>query len=129
MGYYTDFSLRVFDIYNGERKSFITYLNEKTIEDWANRNEDRNVEHYVKMCKYLEDNRDAFYGIFCGNVKWYDYESSMITLSQKFPDCLFVLEGSGEEQGDLWKHYFLNGKHKKVYAVLTIPEVELEELK
>lgn len=42
--------------------------------------------------------------------KWYDHEEDMILLSQEFPNVLFKLHGEGEENGDIWDKYFMDGK-------------------
>lgn len=43
-------------------------------------------------------------------AKWYDWEQDMLLLSARFPDVLFQLDGDGEESGDIWRAYFMNGK-------------------
>lgn len=45
-----------------------------------------------------------------GYVKWYDYESDMGLLSERFPDFLFYLEGDGEGYGDFWGDFYANGR-------------------
>lgn len=42
--------------------------------------------------------------------KWYEWEDNMKTLSRKFPQAVFQLNGEGEEQGDIWIAFFENGK-------------------
>lgn len=32
--------------------------------------------------------------------KWYDFENDMLLLSTRFPDCVFCLEGDGEDGDD-----------------------------
>ena len=41
---------------------------------------------------------------------WYNHEEDMLAISKQFPELLFVLEGEGENNDDLWKQYFRNGK-------------------
>lgn len=45
-----------------------------------------------------------------GNGKWYEHEDDLLTLSKEFPHLAFTLEGQGEDAGDIWKKYLLNGK-------------------
>lgn len=52
-------------------------------------------------------------------LKWYDHESDMIAFSRKYPDVLFTLYGAGEESGDIWRQYFLNGKSQIAKAIIT----------
>ena len=44
------------------------------------------------------------------NAKWYDHEEDMKAISARFPTAVFVLDGFGEEHGDIWRKYFCNGK-------------------
>ena len=43
-------------------------------------------------------------------AKWYNWESDMKELSKKFPKMMFRLEGTGEEQFDVWDCHFCNGR-------------------
>ena len=42
-------------------------------------------------------------------IKWYDHELEMVDASKNHPDTLFVLDGWGEEDGDVWRKYFQRG--------------------
>lgn len=55
-------------------------------------------------------------------MKWYDHERDMIELSQEFPDTVFILTGCGEEEGDLWKKRFVDGKVDEVRAEIVYPD-------
>lgn len=46
-------------------------------------------------------------------LKWYDEESDMKEFSKRFPGATFVVEGTGEEQGDIWVHEYKNGKERE----------------
>jgi hypothetical protein len=61
---------------------------------------------------------EEFGTCFDDMIKWYDHKKDMIAYSKKYPDTLFMTEGSGEEQGDVWQFYFKNGKFFK-----DVPEV------
>ena len=105
MGYYTSFELRV--------------VPELTDE----------------MGEYIENNpEDKFYAIDGdGNTndscKWYDHDDDMEEFSAKFPGSLFILSGNGEENGDMWRSYYINGKKvKHVKAQIVFEEVDEQEL-
>lgn len=55
-------------------------------------------------------------------TKWYDYEADMRYISRLFPDTIILIHGEGEETGDLWNHYFKNGKSSYCQAIITYPE-------
>lgn len=59
--------------------------------------------------------------LFGGENKWYDHERDMEKVSRRFPDAIFRIEGNGEEQGDVWKAYFKNGKSVKIHPETTWP--------
>lgn len=43
--------------------------------------------------------------------KWYENEAELTMLSIKYPSLLFIVDGSGEDSGDVWREYFKDGKH------------------
>lgn len=57
-----------------------------------------------------------------GETKWYDHHEDMIEFSKKHPNAVFLLSGEGEEQGDIWKAYYKNGKGVKLVPELKWPE-------
>lgn len=65
-----------------------------------------------------------------GNTcKWYECEEEMRIVSAQFPGVLFELTGNGEEPGDIWIAYFLDGKMQKERARITYGEFDKEKLK
>jgi len=56
--------------------------------------------------------------------KWYKHDEDMIELSKRFPDVLFTLRGLGDDYGDLWRTYYLNGKMQYAGAKITFPEFD-----
>lgn len=54
--------------------------------------------------------------------KWYNYKDDMRKLSLAFPNTYFLLYGTGEEQGDVWKAYFYNGKVQIIKATLSFKD-------
>jgi hypothetical protein len=65
---------------------------------------------------------DAEHCIMSDSVKWYDCIDHMLDLSKKHPDWLILVEGIGEEQGDVWKAYFKNGKHTVLCPQVVFPD-------
>lgn len=60
--------------------------------------------------------------------KWYECDYDMLELSKQFPNELFILKGSGEEQGDLWINYYKNGKRQTCVAKITFDEFDENKL-
>ncbi len=60
--------------------------------------------------------------------KWYEHEKDLAAFSKKYPHVLFILEGAGEEQGDAWKFYCVNGETQDAKIVTTFPEPDMERL-
>ena len=69
------------------------------------------------------------YNPFEDNCKWYEHEKDMRAVSSKYPETLFLLEGEGEESGDIWKKYFLNGKMQTCKSIITFEEFDKSKLK
>lgn len=62
------------------------------------------------------------------SCKWYDWKDDMIAMSTNFPGVLFKLHGDGEEAGDIWDAYFLNGKSQVCKAEIAIPPLDMAAL-
>ena len=52
-------------------------------------------------------------------MKWYMHQDDMLTVSSRYPDVLFILDGDGEESGDIWRKFFQNGKMLREWKVNT----------
>ena len=62
------------------------------------------------------------------DCKWYSHEDDMKKISKKFIGYLFTLEGEGEESGDVWKKYYLNGKCQIAKAKISIAPFDKSKL-
>jgi hypothetical protein len=83
--------------------------------------------------KFREENEEAFHafdedGNSEGITKWYDSDEDLINFSKKHPEALFMLEGDGEENGDLWKLYVQNGKFQRCGAKVTFDEYDVTKM-
>lgn len=71
-----------------------------------------------------EDEGAAYY-----SVKWYDWQDHIKKVSLKFPGYIIILEGEGEEQGDVWKAYAKDGKLAVVHPETHWPDFHEDMLK
>lgn len=60
-------------------------------------------------------------------VRWYDWEKDMKEISKTFPNYRFTLDGNGEDNDDIWRAYFINGKSQVCKAKITFAPCTLEE--
>ena len=63
-----------------------------------------------------------FEDCFEETMKWYKHENDMCTISQEYPNIIFVLEGVGEEFPDSWRKWFYNGIVEASYAEIVYPQ-------
>jgi hypothetical protein len=61
---------------------------------------------------------------FDDEIKWYGYKEDMQKYSKAYPNTIFLLDGIGEENGDVWKSFFKNGERNYIKAqiVFDVPE-------
>lgn len=119
MGYYTDYKLNVLQKHpNGHDWATATLLSHSKYNELGN-----------AFAKITGEDEKWFWRLINGDAddcKWYEHDEHMAALSQEFPDFLFLLEGRGEEQGDVWKTYYRNRKIAHYKAELVFPEVNLK---
>lgn len=60
-------------------------------------------------------------GTALGQVKWYEADTWLQTLSKDIPNVEFCLDCAGEDHA-LWKYYALNGQLIKVTPRITWPK-------
>lgn len=105
MGYYTTYSLR-------------TTERELNQEEWDKLEEIVGYEEII-----FELKESGYY-----TTKWYEAESNIIELSKEFSDVVFVLDGVGEDNEDIWKAYFLNGGVQVAPAKIAFDEFDKSKL-
>jgi hypothetical protein len=134
MGYYTNFSLEIEDsneeipqclhkIPEGARfcpecgKPVGFFDAQYVVGKWAK--EHPGPDGY-NIDELLEEQWDS--------CKWCEHEKDMRALSLEFPKFLFILSGEGEESGDIWKEYYLNGKMQRSEAEIVIAPFDKSKL-
>jgi len=98
------------------------YYTQRTLEIVSGGNKSTDYEKEIS----------EFTGIdYCceGETKWYDMEKDMREYSKTHPKTLFLIIGIGEEDGDMWKEYYLNGKMQRSAAVITYAPFDKKKLK
>ena len=130
MGYYTRFNIEVQDI---DKKGYDAYKIVKYMLDKQNESDAfypfrHQLEDFIKDTDselgtsyrlYLDDNDE---------YKWYECDDEMIALSKEFPEVLFKVHGEGEESGDIWDRYFMNGKTQYCPAEVMCPPFDRTKL-
>ena len=103
MGYYTTFTLNCYDNHaNSFDISFETELGKALTA----------ALHEINPY-YFDDDFDLK-TLSYDSWKWYDHDEDMVKLSLRFPNYTFILEGEGEENGDLWRTIYHDGKLERL---------------
>lgn len=63
------------------------------------------------------------------DMKWYECLEDMARLSVKYQNVLFTLSGRGEESGDIWAAYFMNGESCIKRAEIVLQPLGDDELR
>lgn len=113
MGYYTQFELSVIARDRKARDLKDTFYED--VESGKAKIE------YVDLDYLLEGTSDS--------MKWYEWKEDMQALSEKYPNLIFKLDGMGkEDEVDVWRAYFKNGKHLFQRAELKFEKPDLTQL-
>lgn len=72
-----------------------------------------------------EDEDPLLEDFFCEAMKWYDHPEDMIKLSKMFPQTLFILDGWGEEVGDVWRELYMDGERVRADLIFTFADFKV----
>ena len=83
--------------------------------------------------QFREENENAKYamddeGYTQNECKWYESDNDMKAFSQKHPDALFQLDGVGEENDDVWRQWWQNGKCQTTKGVLVYEKYDKDKM-
>ena len=61
------------------------------------------------------------------DAKWYSFEDDFIPFARKFPEVLFIVDGSGEETDDIWQ-WRIKGELDEYHRMKMPPFINSELL-
>ena len=62
-----------------------------------------------------------------GSMKWYETPyRELLEFSKLYPDLIFCVNGSGEENSDIWEEYYWDGKSQRLEAEVVVPPFDPE---
>lgn len=67
------------------------------------------------------------YNPFEDSVKWYEYKEDIADISKKFP-VLIIIDGEGDEAGDIWRKIWFKGNIVMDWECDTTPPEPSEKL-
>lgn len=114
MGYYTNYSIQGENREN-DPDSDVDVTFESILETLRQENEE---------ARYAFDES----GDCNNNCKWYNAQSELVEFSKNYPGWLFTVRGEGEETGDMWVWYIMNGKVQEAPAIITYDEFDESKL-
>ena len=102
--------------YNTNYDMFVSGPDVELPCDWCGNTTTRDVDEVVREAILAQCKIDPF----AEACKWYEHESDMKAVSEKYPDLEITLKGAGAEQGDVWEKEFRAGKVRERAAVCTM---------
>lgn len=109
LGYYTKYTLEFERCPEPKRNGLIEALESEN-----------SMSGYGTLAKICYNQTD--------DIKWYNHEDDMKSISLRFPRVLFILKGEGEDTGDIWIKYFLNGKMQYAPGEIKYPKFDRKKL-
>ena len=135
MGYYTEYTLvidnsQVKDEVEKKKQSEIEEIQQSNISDELKMRLIKDVEKTYRTSIVTKSDVIDFltYDPFEDQCKWYEHTEDMRKISEKYQNVIFSLYGNGEEDGDMWVKYFMNGKVQTEEAVITYADFDPKKL-
>lgn len=121
MGYYTTFKVTMKHTGHTPQATEVgKYVAEFLGITPAQADEEEVAVRLEQISEYsFDQNKD---GSLTMNGSWYDYEKDMVKLSKEYPFVEFLIEGEGEEAGDIWRAKCQNGVFKKQQARIVFDD-------
>jgi hypothetical protein len=135
MGYNTQYSLTwdgQIELETKEWKELVSEVGEQKAKDLKEKGLVSIQRDVNPIAEWIASNDNARYALNVDGstnevCKWYDHEDDLKALSMLHKGIIFILKGEGEESGDIWIKYFLNGKVQEARATVTFEPCRLRE--
>lgn len=116
------------DVANGMTKAMIIERLELLKEGFVE------VDDLYIINQLRKENSEAAYSLDSSGdtrdaSRWYESANDLKEFSKKYPNWLFTLKGRGEENGDIWSLYTVNGKQQLEKAHIVIDPYDENKLK
>ena len=117
MGYYTYFSLS--DNATAAKRREIALWMVDNLDEWAYERDNDSFREDLHTCLF-----SPYEYLFDDSMKWYEHCADMTKVANAFPDVVFVLQGIGEEFGDIWREYYCGEEYHEsmVNMVFEAPD-------
>jgi hypothetical protein len=104
MGYSTSYYIKAVDLNPGHGSPLLdeTFFNELEFDETSPGDE------YWEPSVHPEKKDMFWFGR--DDCRWYAHSAEVRAASTKHRDIVFILDGEGEETGDIWREFYLNGE-------------------
>ena len=109
MGYYTYFTLQIVGN-DRDRNEFKKELSSTAIDEY----------------NYPESSVEELVNYGSTEAKFYEIEEIISPIAEKYPNLLIILNGDGEESGDIWEARWKGDQYEKVE--MSMPPFKNENL-
>jgi hypothetical protein len=82
----------------------------------------------TKVDPYRVISSVAGFNPFDDSCSWYEHDKHMRQVSLANKGAIFILQGEGEDPGDIWKKYYLDGKCQETRAIINFDEFDESKL-
>ena len=110
---------------------YYTHYDLTTVQGNLSPEQMEQVKQFLSWSAWLVSEGDAGFPLSTvleERHKWYEHDEDMLALSREYPGVTFCLSGEGEDQGDVWKKYYRDGKMQECRQQMTMPEFDPEAL-
>ena len=103
MGYYTQHYIKAIDLNPGHGSPTLdeTFFNSLEFDETSANDEYWEPAHSDKKGMFWFGRDEC---------SWYEHVSELKTASAKHRGIVFILDGEGQEAGDIWREFYLNGE-------------------